>query len=111
MSDKKETVGAGKGRKKPHKPYGKEFKQEAVRLVTEQGMSQTQVAKDLGVGSNMVSRWVQQSRSDGENAFRGKGHPKLQDDELRKLEQQVKRLTMERDILKKAMAYFVDVPK
>ncbi len=47
----------------------------------------------------------------GQEAFPGKGNLSSQEDKIRQLEQQVKRLTMEREILKKAMAYFVEIPK
>ena len=109
-SKKKNGGAAGNGGKK-QKRYTKEFKDGAVKLVVEQGMSQSQVGRDLGVNPNLISRWVRQSESDGESAFRGKGRLKPQEDQVRKLEQQLKRMTMERDILKKAMAYFVDVQK
>ena len=73
-------------------------------------MSRARVAKDLGIDANLIGRWVQEAAS-GNSAFRGSGRLTPQDDKVRSLEQQVKRLSMERDILKKAMAYFVDVPK
>ena len=88
-----------------------EFKQDAVKLAIDQGMKCTEAARDLGVDQNTLSRWVAEFKAGGPAAFPGKGHLKPDDQRLKDLEARVKRLTMERDILKKAMAYFVDVPK
>ena len=96
---------------KQKRVYTKEFKQEAVQLVLEKGMKQTEAARELGISANLMHRWVLQFRSDGGEAFPGKGSLKPIDQRVRDLESEVKRLRMERDILKKAMGYFVDVPK
>jgi transposase len=91
--------------------YTREFKLEAVKLVVEQKMKQAQVARDLGMSPHLVWRWVTQYREDSDQSFPGKGRLKPEEQRLRDLEQQVTRLTMERDILKKAMAYFAKVPE
>lgn len=97
--------------KKKQKQYTKEFKLEAVKLVTDQGLKVSEAAKDLGVSYPSLASWVKQYQKDAKKAFPGKGKLSAEDDKVRQLEQQVKRLTMERDILKKAMGYFVEVPK
>jgi transposase len=79
--------------------------------VVEQKMKQAQVARDLGMSPHLVWRWVTQYREDSDQSFPGKGRLKPEEQRLRDLEQQVTRLTMERDILKKAMAYFAKVPE
>lgn len=97
--------------KKPKRKYSKDFKLEAVKLHLEQGMTQLKVSKDLGISPQVYWRWVEQYRRDQEDAFPGKGRLKPQDQRVRELEEQNRRLTMERDILKKAMAYFAKLPE
>jgi transposase-like protein len=91
------------------KQYSSEFKREAVRLVTEGGLSIAQVARDLGLNDNLVSRWKKEAEQNGPRAFPGQGHP--QDEELsscpggaRRRENEV--LRQEREILKKAISIF-----
>jgi transposase len=97
--------------RKARRNFTKEFKQEAVNLVLKQGLKPTEVAKDLGINSAVIGRWILQSKAEGHEAFPSKGKSALSEQHLRELEAENKRLRMERDILKKAMAYFVDVPK
>jgi transposase len=93
------------------KTYTKEFKLEAVKLVLEQGMKVAQAARDLGVSDYLLSKWVGQVRQDGGEAFPGKGRLVPQAEEFRQLQRENHRLRMERDILKKAIAYFAEQPK
>jgi transposase len=86
--------------------YGREFKLEAVRLVTEQGYSVSQAAESLGVSANLLRTWREKLGQKGEEAFPGKGRLTTTDEELRKLRDENRRLRMERDILKKATAFF-----
>ena len=92
------------------KKYTKEFKQDAVRLVTEQGHRVSQVSRDLDLDPKMVRRWRSELEEEGEGAFPGKGHLRPQDQRVRDLERQVQRLEMEREILKKALAIVSDRP-
>ena len=80
-------------------------------MVVDQGIIQAQVARNLGIGENLLGRWVADYREAPKAAFPGKGNLRPDDERLRQLEQQVKRLTMERDVLKKAVAYFAEIPK
>lgn len=89
--------------------YDKEFKLSAVKMITEGGMSLMQVSRDLGVNENSLHKWKKDYLSDQQNAFPGKGHLKPEQDELRKKDREIARLTMERDILKKALGYFAKV--
>jgi len=89
--------------------YDKEFKLSAVKMITEGGMSLIQVSRDLGVNENSLHKWKKDYLSDQQNAFPGKGHLKPEQEELRKKDQEIARLTMERDILKKALGYFAKV--
>lgn len=91
--------------------YDREFKLEAVKLATRGDKSIAQVARDLGINSNLLTRWKRQLSSstvkgDPAFAFPGKGHLNPLDDEMRRLRKQVRDLTLQRDILKKALAIF-----
>jgi transposase len=86
--------------------YDHEFKSEAVRMVTERGLKVTQVARDLGIHPNMLSRWKREYIGEGNHAFVGKGHMKPEQEEVRRLRREVEVLWEERDILKKALAIF-----
>ena len=88
------------------KQYTKEFKQGAVRLVTEQGRSIADAAKSLGLPSWSLSRWVRAAKREGADAFRRQGQRTPLEQENFELRRQVKQLEEERAILKKAAAYF-----
>lgn len=89
---------------KERKQYTQEFKQGAVRLVTEQGRTHADVAKSLGISEWSVSRWVRAASSEGTEAFRGHGQRAPLEQENFELRQKVKQLEEERAILKKAAA-------
>lgn len=86
--------------------FSREFKLEAVKLVTQRGVSVPQAAKDLDVHENVLRKWVRELREAPQEAFPGQGKQKVQDAEIAKLRKEVAKLKMERDILKKAAAYF-----
>ena len=88
------------------KTYDKEFKLSAVKMIVEGGMSLSEVSRDLGINENSLHKWKKDYLSDQQNAFPGKGRFKPEEEELRKLKKQLSRVTMERDILKKAIGYF-----
>lgn len=88
------------------KTYTAEFKLQAVKMITEQHLSVTEVARRLGVPAKRLHEWKKAVREHGAGAFPGGGHLTPQEDELRRLRAEVKRLEMERDILKKATAFF-----
>ena len=90
---------------KPRRVFTREFKLAAVKMVTEQGYSYAEAARKLDLRDNLIRRWKNQFALEGEQAFRGHGVP-LAEDELTRLRAENKRLTMERDILKKATAFF-----
>ena len=91
---------------KTRKKYTKEFKLDAVRLVTEQGYSRAEAARNLGLNANMLGRWVQECQADETESFRGQGKQTAEQEELRRLREENRRLKQERDILKKAAAFF-----
>ena len=85
--------------------YTNEFKLEAVRLLKEGGKPASEIAMQLGIKRTLLYRWRDQLN--GGKAFRGPGRPKAdQMSELARLRQENKELKEERDILKKAAAYF-----
>ena len=86
--------------------FSKEFKIEAVRLVKERGVSVVQAAKDLDVHENVLRKWVRDVSEDVQHAFPGHGQMKPEQAEIARLQKEVAKLKMERDILKKAAAYF-----
>jgi len=69
------------------------------------------VARELGIGENLLHRWKKKSEEGKIESFPGKGRLSLEDDELRQLRRENKRLRMERDILKKAVAIFSEEPQ
>ena len=86
--------------------YTEEFKLEAVRMVTEQGLSVSQVAADLGVDRSLISSWKKKVDEEGAAVFRGNGRRRPEEEELRRLRRELSVAQQERDILKKALAYF-----
>jgi transposase len=78
-----------------------EFKQEAVALVKRSGKSANQIAKELGISQTSLSRWLRAVTASPEEA-----NVFVTQEELRRLHKEVERLRMERDILKKATAFF-----
>jgi len=88
--------------KRTYKQYSKEFKEEAVALVREQGYSVPEVAKSLGIASNMLYRWKERF----ESQLEGKVLSEDERGEIKQLRKEVKTLRMEKEILKKASAFF-----
>ena len=86
--------------------FTSEFKVEAVRLVAERGVSVAQAARDLDVHENVLRKWVRAQGADRHQAFPGQGQMKPEQAEISRLKREVARLKMERDLLKKAAAYF-----
>jgi transposase len=88
------------------KVFTKEFKLEAVRLLESSGRAGSEIARELGVRRNQLYKWQVELRAKGACAFPGHGqHPELAD-ELTRLKRENERLRVERDILKKAAAFF-----
>lgn len=88
------------------KQYTKEFKQGAVQLVTDQGYKRAEAARNLGINAGMLGRWIREYEADEAEAFRGNGRRTEEQEELRRLREENRLLKMEREILKKAAAFF-----
>ena len=88
--------------------YTAEFKREAVRLVMMHGYGMTEAARNLGINATMLGRWKRELEAQENGAFPGKGCLSLDQEELHRLREENKRLRMEREILKKAAAFFAN---
>ena|SRR5258708_7052129 len=86
--------------------YTREFKVEAVKLVTARGYSVAEAARSLDIGETLLRSWKQAFDQQGEQAFPGQGNLPAVEEELRRLRTENQRLLTERDILKKATAFF-----
>lgn len=86
------------------KKYSPEYKREAIELVRRSGSSCRQVALELGINPNMLSRWVREAEAGSSKVFSGTGNPR--DEELARLKRELARVTRERDFLKDAAVYF-----
>lgn len=91
---------------KLRKKYTREFKIEAVRLLTESNMTVAKASRDLGINPNVLARWKKEFTNNNSQAFPGSGHLKPEEEELRRLRRENALLRQERDILKKAAAFF-----
>jgi transposase len=86
--------------------FSHEFKHEAVKLIRERGVTTAQASRDLGVHANVLRKWVKAYEADPAHAFPGHGRMKPEQLEIDRLRREVTKLKAERDILKKAAAYF-----
>lgn len=91
--------------------YSQEFKLDAINLVKEQGYSRAEAARSLSINPNMLSRWIKEHEADRGDAFRGNGKLTAEQLELRQLREENRRLKMEKEILKKAAAFFAQETK
>ena len=92
--------------KKQRRTHSREFKDEAVALVTDQGYSCAEAGRSLGVSGALIGRWKQQLEDDRSGAFPGKGKRTAEQQRIHELETENRRLRMEKEVLKKATAFF-----
>ena len=91
--------------KRKRRKHSKEFKEDAVNLVTEQGYQVSEAARNLGIHPNVLGRWKRELEvTEGDGAT--PGDLVSMQSELKRLRKENKRLQMEREILKKAAAFF-----
>ena len=88
------------------KSYSRQFKIDAVRLVTDQGYKISEAARNLEINPNLLGKWKNQLAGEIDQAFPGKGHMTSEKEELHRLRKENQRLRMEHEILKKAAAFF-----
>jgi len=91
--------------------FSREFKLEAVKLVKERAVSKSQVARDLGIHVNVLRKWVANYEADAGQSFPGRGKMRADDAEVARLRRELAKTKTERDILKKAIAYFAKEPQ
>ena len=89
--------------KKTRRKYSDEFKDEAVKLVTDQGYKTTEAARNLGIHEGVLRRWIKQRSPDSVGSSSSTARLEA---ELKILKRENERLRMEREILKKAAAFF-----
>ena len=94
-----------KSGKRERRVYGDEFRRNAVSLVEDQGYTNVQAARELGIHENLLRTW---RRKYGRSAAESAGLPESERHELDRLRKEVSRLRMERSILKKAAAFFAN---
>lgn len=99
-------------RKSTRRKFTQEFKEDAVRLVLEEGRSKADVARSLGINAASLGLWVKAYQADSQRAFPGRGNEKLTPEQARikELEKQLRKAQMERDILKKAITFVANPP-
>lgn len=91
--------------------FSSEFKLEAIKLVRERGVTISQAARDLGLHVNVLRKWVHDHAERGEQAFPGRGKQRPDDAEVSRLRRELAKTKAERDILKKAIAFFAKEPR
>lgn len=84
--------------------FSPEFKQGAVEQTRQPGVSCSQVARELGIAANLLSRWRREADAQGKQAFGGTGKPR--DEEVAQLKRELARVKKERDFLREAATYF-----
>ena len=92
---------------KRRRTFSQEFKQEAVALVVEHGYNCAAAGRSLGISGNLIGRWKRELAEDASAAFPGKGKRSAEEQRIHDLETENRRLRMEKEILKKATAFFV----
>jgi len=88
-----------------HRYFSREFKRDAVQMVTEKGMPGGKVARELDIHPNLLHLWRRKYLAEGDKAFTGRGRIAPEKVEIRRLQKELKRVKEERDILKKALAF------
>lgn len=91
---------------KKRRKFDRQFKLDAVNLVINGGRSVREVAQDLGIDENVLHRWKRDLTREGSDAFPGKGRLSPQEEELRRLRRELEQVKEDREILKKALAFF-----
>jgi transposase len=84
--------------------FSEEFKREALELTRQPGVNISQVARDIGIGAGLLSRWRRELQNDKAKAFSGSGVPR--DQEMATLKRELARVKKERDFLRDAAAFF-----
>ncbi len=100
-----------KDQRRGRRTFDRDFKLGAVKMVIEGGKTVRQVSEDLGISQNTLLHWKKKYLSDKQNSFPGKGYQKPEDAEKARLLKELALTREERDILKKAVAFFARYQK
>jgi len=100
----------GSGKRK-RRQFDRAFKLEAVKLSQQAGRGLAEVARNLGINETVLRRWRSELTAEGAEAFRGQGQRTTEAEEQWRLRRELRKVTEERDILKKALAYFAEHQK
>ena len=96
-------------RRRGYKRYSPEFKREALKRASEDGMTDKQVCEELDISARQLGRWRDEFRLLGSDAFAGKG--KSRDQEVAELKRELAKVKQERDFLKDAVVFFAKESK
>ena len=96
-------------RRRGYKGYSPEFKREALKRASEDGMTDKQVCEELGISARQLGRWRDEFRLLGSDAFAGKGNSR--DQEVAELKRELAKVKQERDFLKDAVVFFAKESK
>ena len=96
---------------KQRRRYDKAFKLEVLKMIQHSDRTIQSIAQELGIHPGVISRWRRQFRDQENDAFPGKGHQTPEDEEVRRLKKELADVKEERDILKKAVAFFAKHPE
>lgn len=91
-------------RRRGYKRYSGEFKREALKRASEDGMTDKVVCEELGISARQLARWRDELRLLGDNAFLGKGQTR--NEEVTRLKRELVQVKQERDFLKDAVVFF-----
>jgi transposase len=97
--------------KRKRRQFDRAFKVEAVKLSYQEGRGIVEVARNLGINETVLRRWRHELTAEGAEAFRGQGQRTADAEEQWRLQRELRKVTEERDILKKALAYFAEHQK
>lgn len=89
--------------------HSPEYKQEAVRLVQQSDTPVSEIARNLGINDNMLRKWVKQATETSQRAFPGHGNPR--DEEVARLQRELRQVKKERDFLREAATFFAKESK
>jgi transposase len=90
--------------------FTEEFKREALKLSRQLGANKAAIARDLGIGANLLSRWARELDGESTNSRSSKSDA-VSSQEYERMRRELAKVKMERDILKKALGYFAAEPK
>jgi transposase len=96
---------------KSRRRFDKAFKLEVMKTIQQSDKTIKTISQELGIHPGVISRWRRQFREEENNAFPGKGHQTPEAEEIRRLKKELEDVKEERDILKKAVAFFAKNPE